>query len=1070
MSLTDRLRDSGSPVRAFIEGISPHLASLSGPTSSARTTAASLGLVNLAKSPVLVHAPQSGESALIGTAFDIRARISLGRFDARMSASHTGVSKLLSLADDIENGRHRASVLSELFILAEELLLDTEDETKLDLAAVLFAYCEQNHRGGANALQGILGKACDQASDAYEFVNNLDSDVLANMRALMDSGTPQIEKWKSQIVGGERFEPNPDFAGSLLVDGADGDWLIGETLIDCKVYGQLSIHKLRNFLLQLLGYVMLDLDDALKIRHVGLWLPRQQMMKSWSLEHLLAEDPEVALPRLRNEFIKATNPNQVALHIPVTQRRKHQLLADNRHTPAEMLTALANSDDNDIRFRVGRNERTPESTVRLLAADHYARAREGAAMNERIPADVLDRLSRDSSVVVRRAAGLNRSLSGQRSNALGSGDRGIDSDASAVAEIQIVGGIEHDTFSDVIEINQKRADWSLHTGWLTSFLSWVLQTDSGYQTRVLIPEASRIWSYISGAPFSFPEGLKAGLSDAVIENLFRDDRPVSVRRVIARILPVSDAVVRNRLLNDLDAEIRWWTLQHSKEQADETLSELLGKLASSREARLHFRKDDGKSSYWAPTPAELDQQVLQLLGEHPATPPHVLRELMKNKRPELLIALASNPTLGSEDREGLVHAMIASRSRDARELFASSKHTPPAVLRSLASSRTTDIREIVAENTHVPFETLAMLATDPSQTVRLAVLRNRETPGDLAASISQDLLRNSADHELLEVLDVLDQRIDVELPESLVEDALDRLSKSRVRDPDMRYEVGSDTRTNERTLKRLSRSADDEVRQAVAGNSSSTDSVLELLKVDLVTDVRAAVAGNKATAAATLIELSQDDAAVVRLAAAKNSKLSQEALRMLITDGDPRVSNFVSGNPSANSQDTTQGELERHEQPKEPRAMRADLEDMAADSRAETRIQVAYEKSAPPDILKFLGGEKGSKKVRRAVAAHSNTPAEVLWSLSTDKDFEVHQVVALNSSAPAELLMELAGRSVDFALLVSLNPGVPDEVLDALAADEEVLVSFVANVTKAQRSMTVGSEIHQLSTAAGNTD
>ena len=73
-------------------------------------------------------------------------------------------------------------------------------------------------------------------------------------------------------------------------------------------------------------------------------------------------------------------------------------------------------------------------------------------------------------------------------------------------------------------------------------------------------------------------------------------------------------------------------------------------------------------------------------------------------------------------------------------------------------------------------------------------------------------------------------------------------------------------------------------------------------------------------------------------------------------------------------------------------------------------------------------------------------------------------------SAPAELLVELAGRSVDFALLVSPNPGAPDEVLDALAADGEALVRFVADITRTHRTLAAGTEKLQLSATIENAD
>src|SRR6218665_2709109 len=217
----------------------------------------------------------------------------------------------------------------------------------------------------------------------------------------------QIEFWRESIASGERFEPNPSFSGSTLVGDADGDWFVGETLIDCKVYRSLTIPKLRDFLRQLLGYVMLDLDDALGIRRVGVWLPRQRLTPTWSLTRLLGGDPEELLPSLREGFVRAARGQQLSVPTPISERHKHQVLADNRHTPYEMLSDLARSDDKDIRHRVGRNAVTPEVTVRTLAGDPYARVREGVAMNERAPGDVLEALAQDSSIKVRRAVAAN---------------------------------------------------------------------------------------------------------------------------------------------------------------------------------------------------------------------------------------------------------------------------------------------------------------------------------------------------------------------------------------------------------------------------------------------------------------------------------------------------------------------------------------------------------------------------------------------------------------------------------------------------------------------------------------
>jgi hypothetical protein len=55
-------------------------------------------------------------------------------------------------------------------------------------------------------------------------------------------------------------------------------------------------------MLQLLGYVLLDIDDAHGIRRVGIMLPRQTRLQIWSVDELLGDDAEDALPVLRQEF------------------------------------------------------------------------------------------------------------------------------------------------------------------------------------------------------------------------------------------------------------------------------------------------------------------------------------------------------------------------------------------------------------------------------------------------------------------------------------------------------------------------------------------------------------------------------------------------------------------------------------------------------------------------------------------------------------------------------------------------------------------------------------------------
>lgn len=404
MSFTEHLRDSGSPVRAYLDGTFPFLSDARGEGGG---SAAGLGLVELAASRAVTPPVPGVDRAWAGTAVDFRARIALGGFDARESAAALGVAQLPHYAGEVENGYHRARILAETFDLAVQMLDGPSVDADLDRAALLLAHCEQVYRGGRAVLAGAVGAACDMVADGQQFADRLDPLAVADIRSMMESNSAQMDMWRGQIANGDRFEPNPRLAGSILVGGADADWLVRDTLIDCKAYATLTVPKLRDFLRQLLGYVMLDLDDVLGIRSVGLWLPRQALTRTWTLDELLGSSFEDLLPVLRQGFRDAASGQQLAVRVPVTQRRKHQILADNKHTPARMLVDLAGSDDADIRFRVGRNAMTPEESVRELARDRYARVREGVARNERAPVDVLEALSRDRSVVVRRAAAGN---------------------------------------------------------------------------------------------------------------------------------------------------------------------------------------------------------------------------------------------------------------------------------------------------------------------------------------------------------------------------------------------------------------------------------------------------------------------------------------------------------------------------------------------------------------------------------------------------------------------------------------------------------------------------------------
>jgi len=182
MSLTSLLSDPQSPVRVYLDGISPLLEASSGQGQGSHAAADALGLLKLSRSEMLSPPFPDVNAALVGTAFDFRARIELGGFDPRSSVAAAGVAHLPDVVPSVVNGQHRAKVLTEAFGIATALLEEPSSESDLDRASVLLAFCEHVARVGATAFDGALGVSCDAAPDGESFAAQIDPLVLADIK------------------------------------------------------------------------------------------------------------------------------------------------------------------------------------------------------------------------------------------------------------------------------------------------------------------------------------------------------------------------------------------------------------------------------------------------------------------------------------------------------------------------------------------------------------------------------------------------------------------------------------------------------------------------------------------------------------------------------------------------------------------------------------------------------------------------------------------------------------------------------------------------------------------------
>jgi hypothetical protein len=78
----------------------------------------------------------------------------------------------------------------------------------------------------------------------------------------------------------------PTFAGSELIN-ADADLIAGGLLLDLKTSSKLSLAVVDLF--QVIGYALLDFEDAFRVAELGIFAARYGYLAAWELDDLLDE-------------------------------------------------------------------------------------------------------------------------------------------------------------------------------------------------------------------------------------------------------------------------------------------------------------------------------------------------------------------------------------------------------------------------------------------------------------------------------------------------------------------------------------------------------------------------------------------------------------------------------------------------------------------------------------------------------------------------------------------------------------------------------------------------------------
>jgi hypothetical protein len=113
------------------------------------------------------------------------------------------------------------------------------------------------------------------------------------------------------------------------------------------------------------------------------------------------------------------------------------------------------------------------------------------------------------------------------------------------------------------------------------------------------------------------------------------------------------------------------------------------------------------------------------------------------------------------------------------------------------------------------------------------------------------------------------------------------------------------------------------------------------------------------------------------------------------------------------------------------------------------RLAIAAHANTPTELLSLLSGDR-SMLVRIALAGNPKTSPETLRILSRDRLQEVVEEVARNTNTPASVLLEFATRASRMRYLATQNPNMPIEGLQRLEQNGETSVAYNPGLTAAK--------------------
>lgn len=247
---------------------------------------------------------------LLGTAIDFRIRCAFIAAEVPPSvaegvsqAGNQGGSHLQSIGMSLMD-EYLAHVIAERpSCRGQRWLLQEAAEEHLSRLCYALAWFERVFRDGA-IHPGSPLMQLDPDMDVARLLGRVPEHAVSDLQVQALLAERALGGLRDSTAEGD-CRAAPTFAGSADVGGADADLLVGRRLFEIKsISHPTSLPD--TAILQLAGYLLLDYEDAYRIRDVGFYMTRIGWLKTWPVEEFLVLlGSNTPVDRLRAEFANA---------------------------------------------------------------------------------------------------------------------------------------------------------------------------------------------------------------------------------------------------------------------------------------------------------------------------------------------------------------------------------------------------------------------------------------------------------------------------------------------------------------------------------------------------------------------------------------------------------------------------------------------------------------------------------------------------------------------------------------------------------------------------------------------